>query len=56
MAPASSIANWWVAAIKGQRVRFVPRFGSGARNDPLDSAPIGELQAFNGGCCVPINS
>ena len=54
--PAGSIANWSVSAIKGQKVKFVPRFGPGPRNGPLDSAPIGELQAFNGGSYVPINN
>lgn len=51
-----SMANWFLAATEGQRVKFAPQCGPGARNGLLHPVVIDQLQAFIGGCYVPISS
>lgn len=50
-----SMANWFLAGTEGQRVRFAPQCDPGARNALLHPVVIDQLQAFIGGCYVPMS-
>jgi hypothetical protein len=41
-----SMTNWFLAATEGQRVKFVPQCGPGARGGLLHPTLTDELQAF----------